>query len=168
METWKLLLITLLSAVVLGCVIGIVTGKQQLKRARGNYRPLLSVKERIIYTLCLVAGGICIAAGLHFLSSGEDAAVGLENGGDVNSSIMGNGMTEGGIVEDGLTVNSAVTDDGEVAGGGTAADATIADSEAITDDSVAADDVTENAPVASKAVDTPATQTEVAVARAVG
>lgn len=66
MELWKLILITLLSAVVLGCIIGVVVGKHQLKKMSGNYRPLLNNKERIIYGACVLLGAACLAVGLFY------------------------------------------------------------------------------------------------------
>lgn len=66
MATWKILLITLLAAVLLGCIIGVAVGKHQVKKNRAGYKPLLSRKERILYAVCIVGGAACIAFGLLY------------------------------------------------------------------------------------------------------
>lgn len=88
MELWKLLLITLLAAVVLGCLAGVLLGRHQLKKLSGNYRPLLSTKERVIYLACILLGAGCIAFGLLYTSpatqvddaTGESGEVQQEDG----------------------------------------------------------------------------------------
>lgn len=106
MELWKLLLITLLSAVVLGCVFGVLLGKYQVKKLAGNYRPLLNVKERIVYGACILLGAGCIAVGL--LYTPPEAA-------------MGEGMMLG--MSDGTMMGEEFAMEGDAAPGGAVADA---------------------------------------------
>lgn len=63
METYKLLLLTLLAAVLLGCGVGVFLGKYQLKIRKPNYKPLLSKKEKILYSVSVFLGAVCIAVG---------------------------------------------------------------------------------------------------------
>ena len=66
METWKILGITIISAIVLGCVGGMVIGKHQIKKMSGNFRPLLSIRERIIYSACILLGAGFILFGVFY------------------------------------------------------------------------------------------------------
>lgn len=66
METWKILLISLSSVIVAGCVGGVVIGKHLVKRARNGARKLLSTKERIVYASCLALGAALILFGIFF------------------------------------------------------------------------------------------------------
>lgn len=105
METWKLLLITLLSAVLIGCIIGVLVGKHQLKKKREDYRPLLSIKERIIYTLCILLGIACIAVGVRYNTSDDNLAADGEMGmeGEMMPGIEGGMMgEEGAMVDNGI------------------------------------------------------------------
>ena len=66
METWKILLLTVLIAVALGCVAGILIGKYAVKRANSSRKPLLSFRERIVYSaLILVGAGLIAFANLY-------------------------------------------------------------------------------------------------------
>lgn len=95
MVTWKLLLITLLSAVVLGCVIGVLTGKHQIKKARGGYKPLLSVRERIIYSLCIVMGAVCVLVGVFYLPGAEAQEQGMAMYPGMEGQLSPDGMDPG-------------------------------------------------------------------------
>lgn len=64
MSIWIILAISLGSAVVLGFIVGMIIGKIQLKKKRGDYTPLLSVKERVIYSACIVVGISSILFGI--------------------------------------------------------------------------------------------------------
>lgn len=123
METWKILLITLLPAVVLGCVIGIVSGKHQAKKAAGRVKPLLNKRERLIYSLCVLLGTACILFGIFvapdLMSQQDDSILYDEFGNPV-----------GGMAEDELAMEEggAAADGGRVIvrGGGGAATAVFA------------------------------------------
>lgn len=93
MATWQMLLITLLVAVVLGCIIGVLVGKHQVKKLSGNYKPILSVPERIIFAVCVVAGVVCISLGLFYTPGGE------QNIQDGMNPGMQEGMVPGGDME---------------------------------------------------------------------
>lgn len=66
METWKILIISLLAAVAIGSVGGIFIGKYLVKRSKSNRKQLLSKKERIIYSACLAFGMALILFGVFF------------------------------------------------------------------------------------------------------
>lgn len=104
METWKLLLITLLSAVLLGCIVGVLSGKHQLKRQREDYRPLLSLKERLVYTACILLGITCIVFGVRYNT--PDDGVSMDGG-------MGMGME--GEMTPGMDGGAGVMGDVDVA-----------------------------------------------------
>lgn len=66
MDVWKLLILTILVAVLLGCTVGVLIGKHQLKKQRPDYKALLTNKERIIYFACILLGAACIAIGFLY------------------------------------------------------------------------------------------------------
>ena len=66
MDIARLLLITLLSAIVLACIIGVAVGKYQVKKAAGQLRPLLTTRERIIYAASATIGVICLLVGIFY------------------------------------------------------------------------------------------------------
>ena len=68
MQILKLVAITLLSALALGCIFGVIIGKHQLKKMRGESRALLSKKERIVYTACMLLGIGAMAFGIFYTS----------------------------------------------------------------------------------------------------
>lgn len=72
MEILKVLLITLLAAVGGGCLIGVLSGKHAVKKAFNKSKPLLSIKERIIYAGLLAGGAACILAGIFLVSPGGE------------------------------------------------------------------------------------------------
>lgn len=137
METWKLLLITVLSAVALGCIIGIVTGKQMVKRSRDGYKSLLSRKERVVYTACMVVGAGLILAGVYLVPGGNGGA------GDLPGDMMNGGMTEGEMMDPAAQQAMRPGDDGMADSGdqeippegdGLADTVDAADSDALADD----------------------------------
>jgi len=79
METWKIIGITVVSAVVLGCIIGAVIGKYQLKKAQSDYKPLLSFKEKLVYFTCFALGAGLVLFGVFY-----DFSTGNEYGDMVN------------------------------------------------------------------------------------
>lgn len=63
----KVLIITLLLALVGGCIIGVVLGKRAVKKSMGEIKPVLSTKERIIYSIVFVLGAACICIGVFLV-----------------------------------------------------------------------------------------------------
>ena len=116
MEIIKVLLITLLAAVAAGCIIGIVWGKQAVKRAVGDKKPLLSVRERIVYACLLAAGALCIVIGIFFApgKGGEDM-MGMEGDAMDVYGDMEEGLADGELFgegfEDGLADGESVQGD---------------------------------------------------------
>jgi len=80
MSTVKILLVTVLTAVVGGCIIGVLWGKHTVKKITLNRKPLLSPRERLVYLGMLVLGAACIALGV-FLPSTAGSTV--DSGGEV-------------------------------------------------------------------------------------
>lgn len=76
METFKLVLIILISAIILGALIGFAIGKIQIKLAHSN-RKLFSRKEKIILLSC-VAVGICVVMIGIFWKSGDEIQPGQD------------------------------------------------------------------------------------------
>lgn len=66
METWKILIISLAAALALGPAVGIITGKYMVKRAKSTHKPLLTKKERIIYSVSVLVGTGLILFGVFF------------------------------------------------------------------------------------------------------
>ncbi|MDR2933210.1 MAG: hypothetical protein LBV27_08905, partial [Oscillospiraceae bacterium] len=101
METWKILLITILSAVVLGCIIGVIIGKYQVKRAQSDRKPLLSVKERVIYFLCMALGAGCILFGVLYTFPSSQNPDMTDPGNMIDGGMIGGGAAEGDIADGG-------------------------------------------------------------------
>lgn len=66
METWKILIITVAGAIVAGIAAGICIGKFLVKRAKSSRRRLLSTKERIVYSACILLGAALVLFGVFF------------------------------------------------------------------------------------------------------
>lgn len=66
METWKILIITIAGTIAAGIIAGVFIGKFLVKRARTGRRRLLSAKERIVYSVCVVVGAGLILFGVFF------------------------------------------------------------------------------------------------------
>ena len=107
MQPWLLVLITGASAIILGAIIGIIVGKHKLKVAQGRVRRLLSTKERLLYSLCVVLGVVCLLFGVFFtFPTGEaypDGEISVQEGGSGGWSgggvvVGGPGAGAGGIV----------------------------------------------------------------------
>lgn len=120
METWKILLITVASAVVLGCILGVIIGKHQAKKARGDYKPLLSLKEKIIYFLCFAVGTGCVLLGIFytFPSSSPNIVNSIDMGGVLSDEegVMAfspdkEGALDGIILEDGEALSGEDEED---------------------------------------------------------
>ncbi|GHU79030.1 hypothetical protein FACS1894191_0920 [Clostridia bacterium] len=113
METWKILVITIASAVVLGCIIGVIVGKHQLKKAQSGYSPILSLKEKIVYFLCFAVGAGCVLIGVFhdFPAKGGDGSEIVEN----SEPPSENGPAPGGPAAGGNVDVGAIRLDAEVA-----------------------------------------------------
>ena len=66
MAILRMLFMTVVPAVVLACVIGLLVGRHQVKKAAGQLKPLLTQKERIIYAPSITIGVICLAVGIFY------------------------------------------------------------------------------------------------------
>ena len=66
MNTLNILLLTVLCALVLACVVGVVVGKYQAKKEAGQVRGLLSPQERIIYAASVVVGVVLLLVGVFY------------------------------------------------------------------------------------------------------
>ncbi|MCL2580254.1 MAG: hypothetical protein FWE32_09540 [Oscillospiraceae bacterium] len=73
MNTLNLLLLTVLPALVLACLAGLIIGKYQVKKAQGQLKSVLTPKQRMVVTASVSIGVACILLGI-FLPSGENQA----------------------------------------------------------------------------------------------
>lgn len=89
LEPWKLMLIFIAAAIVLGVIIGVMVGKYQVKRASSDYKPLLSLKERIIYVIVFAVGAGCLLFGVFYTFPTS------QNPGIVDEGMMNPGMEDG-------------------------------------------------------------------------
>ena len=97
------------AALIFGLIAGTLVGRHQLKKARGESRALLSVKERIAYLACVLAGVVCIVFGIfgNFTQPSPDPDPGINMGdpsiNGENPSLEGNGENtpdRGGVIVD--------------------------------------------------------------------
>lgn len=79
MAVWKIILLSILTAVVLGSVGGVLIGKYLVKRAKSNKKPVLSRKERILYLACIALGTASILFGVFYKSPEPGNSMNLEN-----------------------------------------------------------------------------------------
>lgn len=101
METWKILLITLLAAVAIGSIIGVLVGKHQVKKAQSGRKPLLSVKERIIFSALILAGVACILVGNFYTLPSQNEGV-IDGDEMINGDeLLVNEKADNGVVADG-------------------------------------------------------------------
>jgi hypothetical protein len=92
LKPWQLLLIAAAAAVVIGVLIGIIMGKYQLKKASGHYKPLLSLKQRLVYLSLFLLGAGCVLFGVFYpFSEAQDPEVGI-----VDEGVVAPGLAEGG------------------------------------------------------------------------
>ena len=66
MDMVKLLLVTLLPAVALGCLVGILIGKYRVKKQAGRIRSILNTRQRILYSVSILVGIGCILFGILY------------------------------------------------------------------------------------------------------
>jgi len=66
MATINILLVTVLCALALACIVGVVVGKYQAKKAAGQLRGLLSPRERAIYVASVVLGVVLLLVGIFY------------------------------------------------------------------------------------------------------
>lgn len=93
----KILLLTVLPAVVIACIVGVVAGKHQVKKANNQVRRVLSTRQRIVYTLSILVGIACVATGIFYKPAD---AVDVGGMGDMGEMGMGDYGEMGGF-EDG-------------------------------------------------------------------
>lgn len=67
----KILLLTVLPAIVLGCIIGIIAGKHQVKKANNQVRRVLSNTQRIVYSVSILVGVACVITGFMYKPAGS-------------------------------------------------------------------------------------------------
>lgn len=73
--------VIIVGAIVVGLIIGLIVGKSQVKRSRPGYKPLLSRKEKLIYTALFVSGTALILLGAFYKFPSANAGTGEgENG----------------------------------------------------------------------------------------
>lgn len=58
--------VIIVGAIVIGLIVGLIVGKSQVKRSRPGYKPLLSRKEKIIYTVLFLGGAALVLIGAFF------------------------------------------------------------------------------------------------------
>ncbi len=63
----KVVLLTVLVTVGVGCVVGVYLGKQAVKKVSNQSKPLLTPKERIVYASMMAAGVACILLGVFLV-----------------------------------------------------------------------------------------------------
>ena len=66
MSTPIILLLTVLPALALACIVGVVVGKYQVKKAAGQVRGLLTARERIIYAASALLGVTLLLVGIFY------------------------------------------------------------------------------------------------------
>jgi hypothetical protein len=76
MALWQWLLIIVPSTVLLCVVGGVIIGKHQVKKAQEGYKPILSLKERIIYFASFALGAGCVLFAVFFQFPGSEAVAG--------------------------------------------------------------------------------------------
>jgi hypothetical protein len=99
LQSWQILLIAIAIAAVMGVVVGMIVGKYQLKKASGQYKPLLTLKQRIVYLALFALGAGCVLFGVFYDFSAPaemDSAVAAE----------GEGMIDPGLIEDNGTIDA--------------------------------------------------------------
>jgi len=66
MDIVRLLLLTVLPVVALACVVGVVVGRHQVKKAAGQLNPILSSRERIVYATSILLGVVFLLVGIFY------------------------------------------------------------------------------------------------------
>ena len=79
MEIWKLFLITVVSAIVVGCIAGILVGKYLVNRTNTSRRSLFTPKQRLVLLSCLGAGILTIVLGILLPSLKSPPQAAMEN-----------------------------------------------------------------------------------------
>jgi ABC-type proline/glycine betaine transport system permease subunit len=101
LKSWQILLIAIAIAAVLGVVVGVIVGKYQLKRASGHYKPLLTLKQRLVYLALFALGAGCVLFGVFFDFSAPaadpDSSIAYEGEGAINPGVMGG--VDSGIID---------------------------------------------------------------------
>ncbi|MCL2857724.1 MAG: hypothetical protein FWE19_08435 [Oscillospiraceae bacterium] len=66
MSTLNILLLSVLGALALACIVGVVVGKYQVRKAAGQVRGLLSPRERAIYAASVALGVTMLLVGIFY------------------------------------------------------------------------------------------------------
>ena len=66
METVRLLLLTLLPALVLACIVGLVVGRYQVKKAQGQLKSVFSPRQWVCFAASIALGVACILVGIFY------------------------------------------------------------------------------------------------------
>ena len=93
MEIWKLFLVTVVSAIAVGCIAGIIVGKHLVNRANTSPRPLFTPKQRIVLFVCLGAGILTVVLGALLPTLGNQGDTAAENPG-MQTETVENGVQE--------------------------------------------------------------------------
>jgi len=80
MNIVKLLLLTLLPAVVLGCLVGIFVGKYKIKKESGQIRSILNTRQRILYSASILIGICCILFAIFYSPQQDTGDMGMDPG----------------------------------------------------------------------------------------
>jgi hypothetical protein len=111
LKPWQILLIAIAVAVIAGILVGVNVGKHQLKKASGHYKPLLSLKQRLVYISLFALGAACVLFGVFydFSASQEVPDSGILDEGVIDPGLMGD-MGDGGVIDPGL-IDGAIEDE---------------------------------------------------------
>jgi len=72
MDIVKLLLLTVLPALVLACIVGLIVGRYQVKKAQGELKSVFSPKQWMAFATSIALGVVCILVGIFYHpSAGE-------------------------------------------------------------------------------------------------
>ncbi|WRS27841.1 hypothetical protein U6B65_01555 [Oscillospiraceae bacterium MB08-C2-2] len=146
MEIAKILLITILGAVAIGVIGGLLVGKYIVNRK--NRKPLLSRKELILYCTCVLVGIALVLTGVFYAPAGE--------GDMTDPSMMNSGMTGGEISEGEMGIDVAVDAQEPQTDDALPLPETAEDENADTEDAGETADATESSAASSEAADAPA------------
>ncbi len=94
MEIVKLLLLTLLPAVVLGCLVGVFAGRHKVKKEAGQIRSILNTRQRVLYSVSILVGISCILFGILYTPKQDMGDMGMDSGFYDDSGMMEPDMNE--------------------------------------------------------------------------
>lgn len=117
MATWLIVLISIVSALAVAAIVGLIIGKVLAKRDRYGRKRFLSLRERIIYASCLALGTACILIGLFVkLPGGQTQDMPPDGMGTFDDGgVIGGKEPAGDIAADEAVAEEAAEDVPEVA-----------------------------------------------------